>query len=96
MTRSEDLTTFVNEALTRGVPRSEIEGVLLKAGWSKTQVSDALAAFAEVTFAIPVPKPRPYTDAREAFLYGLLFVALVLVHTIWGCWCSASSNKRFH
>jgi len=76
MTRSEDLTTFVNEALTRGVPRSEIEGVLLKAGWSKTQVSDALAAFAEVTFAIPVPKPRPYTDAREAFLYGLLFVAL--------------------
>ena len=78
MTRSDDLTTFVNEALTRGVPRTEIEGVLLQSGWSKTQVSDALASFAEVTFAIPVPKPRPYTDAREAFLYGLLFVALAL------------------
>ncbi len=76
MTRSDDLTTFVKEALTRGVPRTEIEGILVQSGWSKTQVSEALAAFAEVTFAIPVPKPRPYTDAREAFLYGLLFVAL--------------------
>ena len=61
MTRSEDLTTFVKEALTRGMPRTEIEGVLLQSGWSKRQVSDALAAFAEVTFAIPVPKPsRPF------------------------------------
>ncbi len=76
MTRSEDLTTFVKEALTRGVPRTESEGILIQSGWSKRQVSDALATFAEVTFAIPVPKPRPYTAAREAFLYGLLFVAL--------------------
>ena len=78
MTRSDDLTTFVKEALTRGVPRGEIEGILLQSGWSKSQVSDALAAFADVTFQIPVPKPRPYTDAREAFLYGVLFVALAL------------------
>lgn len=78
MTRTEDLTTFVKEALTRGVPRAEIEGILLQSGWSKRQVSDALATFADVTFPIPVPKPRPYTDAREAFLYGLLFVALSL------------------
>jgi hypothetical protein len=28
MTRSEDLTTFVKEALTRGVPRTEIEGTV--------------------------------------------------------------------
>ena len=76
MTRSEDLTTFVKEALTRGVPRNEIEGILLQSGWSKRQVSDALATFADVAFAIPVPKPRSDTDAREAFLYGLLFVVL--------------------
>ncbi|MFQ5550769.1 MAG: DUF5671 domain-containing protein [Gemmatimonadales bacterium] len=76
MTRSEDLTTFVKEALSQGVPRTEIEGILLESGWSKGQVSDALATFAEVTFPIPVPKPRPYTDARETFLYLLLFVAL--------------------
>ena len=78
MTCAEDLTTFVKDALTRGVSRGEIEDILLKAGWSTRQVSDALATFADVTFTIPVPKPRPYTDAREAFLYGLLLMALAL------------------
>ena len=60
------------------MPRAEIEGILLQSGWSKRQVGDTLATFADVTFPIPVPRPRPYTDAREAFLYGLLFVALSL------------------
>jgi hypothetical protein len=78
MTDTEDLTTFVKEALTRGVPRAEIEDILFRAGWSMKQVSGALASFADITFPIPVPKPRSYTDAREAFLYGLLFVALSL------------------
>jgi hypothetical protein len=76
MTRSEELSRFVNEALSRGVPRAEIEGILLQAGWSKRQTRDALAAFVDVTFPIPVPRPRQYTAAREAFLYGLLIVAL--------------------
>jgi len=78
MTDTEDLTTFVKEALTRGVPRAEIEDILLRAGWSMKQVSGALASFADSTFPIPVPKPRSYTDAREVFLYGLMFVALSL------------------
>ena len=76
MTRGEDLTTFVKEALARGVPRTEIEGILLQSGWSKRQVSEALATFADVAFPIPVPKPRLDTNARERFLYGLLFVVL--------------------
>jgi hypothetical protein len=76
MTQDEDLTRFVYEALTRDVPRAEIEGILLQSGWSKRQVGDALATFADVPFPVPVPKPRPYTEAREAFLYGVLFVSL--------------------
>lgn len=76
MTGTEDLNTFVRDALARGVPRTEIRDILLQAGWSTRQVSDALAGFADVTFTIPVPKPRSNTDAREAFLYGLLFLAL--------------------
>ena len=31
-----------------------------------------------MTFPVPVPQPRPYTDAREAYLYGVFFVALAL------------------
>ena len=78
MTRSEELVTFVKEALSRGSSRAEIEDVLLRAGWSPRQVGDALDGFAEMTFPIPVPKPRNYTDARDTFLYGLLFMALSL------------------
>ena len=78
MTRPEELVIFVKEALARGTPRAEIEDILTQAGWSATQARDALASFADVTFPVPVPKPRLYTDAREVFLYGLLFVALSL------------------
>lgn len=78
MTHPEELVTFVKEALARGRPRAEIEDILIQAGWSATQARDALASFADVTFPIPVPRPRLYTDAREVFLYGLLFVALSL------------------
>ncbi len=78
MTRPEDLTTFVREALTRGVARPEIERSLLQAGWSAKQARDALAGFAEVPFPIPVPRPRPYTEARDTFLHALLFLALAL------------------
>lgn len=76
MAQGDVLTQFVHDALGRGVPRAEIERTLLESGWSKRQVNDALAAFADVQFPVPVPRPRAYTDAREAFLYGLLFLAL--------------------
>ena len=76
MTQSDDITTFVHEALMRGVPRAEIEDTLLQAGWSVRKVADALASYADVPFPVPVPKPRPHTDARENFLYGLLALAL--------------------
>ncbi len=76
--RADDLSTFVGMALERGVPRTQIEQTLLAAGWTPKQTREALAGFADVAFPVPVPKPRPYTDARDAFLYGLLFVALGL------------------
>ena len=76
MAQSDDLTSFVHDALTRGTSRAEIERVLLEATWSKRQVHDALSSFADVSFPIPVPQPRAYTDAREAFHYGLLFLSL--------------------
>lgn len=74
----EPLLAFVKEALARGMPRAEIEAVLRQAGWEKEQVTAALRAYAEVSFAIPVPRPAPYLSAREAFLYLLLFSALYL------------------
>jgi hypothetical protein len=39
-------------------------------------VKGALGAFAEIEFPIPVPRPKAYLSAREAFLYLVLFSCL--------------------
>ena len=33
-------------------------------------------AFADVSFPVPVPRPKPYLSAREVFVYLVLFAAL--------------------
>ncbi len=78
MTTTDELTGFVKDALARGVARQEVAQVLGRAGWDAARVRAALAGFADLAFPIPVPKPRPYWSAREAFLYLLLFGALYL------------------
>ena len=50
--------------------------VLRDAGWSEEQVAAALAEYADVEYAIPVPRPRPQLSARDAFLYLVLFGTL--------------------
>jgi hypothetical protein len=76
LSSSDPLSDFVKTALARGTPRAEVDAVLRKAGWTVEQVRNALDGFADVEFAIPVPRPRPYLDAREAFMYLVLFSTL--------------------
>lgn len=73
-----DLEDFVREGLQRGLPRAEIQSAMLTAGWTPEQAKNALNAFADIAFPVPVPRPRPYLSAREAFLYLVLFAALYL------------------
>ncbi len=75
---TQDIDLFVREALAKGCSRESIEQALAAAGWPPEQSRSALAVYADVAFALPVPKPRPYLSAREAFLYLLLFVALYI------------------
>jgi hypothetical protein len=75
---SNELTEFVRDALARGKSRAEVEEVLLRAGWSRDLVQTALAGYADVDFPIPVPKPKSYLSAREAFMYLLLFTTLYI------------------
>lgn len=75
---THDLELFVRDALSRGQARPAIEAALADAGWPPEQVRAALAGWAEVPFAVPVPKPRPYLSPREAFLYLVLFATLYL------------------
>jgi hypothetical protein len=74
----QDLDQFVRDALLRGCSRASIEQALMEAGWAPEQTRAALAAYAESDFAVPVPRPRPYLSAREAFLYMVMFTTLYL------------------
>ena len=72
----DELSEFVKSALGRSVPRADIEAVLRGAGWTGDQVRSAIDAFADVDFPIPVPRARPSLDARDAFMYLVLFSTL--------------------
>ncbi len=52
------LVTFVEAALRAGQARESVRAALEQAGWSKDQVADALGHYADITFAVPVPRPR--------------------------------------
>ena len=71
-----DLEGFVGEALARGADREAVAAAATSAGWPEEQVRGALAAWAEVPFVVPVPRPRPSLSARDAFLYLVMFATL--------------------
>jgi hypothetical protein len=76
MAVERELSEFVRAALQAGSPRADIAAALAQAGWRRDQVQRALAEYADVAFPVPVPRPRPYLSAREAFLYLVLFATL--------------------
>lgn len=78
MAVNEELLSFVKLALHQGHSRPLIEETLLKAGWDRDQIKNALSTFADLDFPFPVPKPQPYLSAREAFTYLLLFTTLYI------------------
>ncbi|MEY4722841.1 MAG: hypothetical protein RLZZ324_354 [Candidatus Parcubacteria bacterium] len=75
---TNELQSFVKEALGKGLPRTDIRKALLDAKWEEQEVDGALALYAEVPFAIPVPRRKPYLSAREAFMYLVLFMTLYI------------------
>jgi hypothetical protein len=73
-----ELVGFVEAALKAGEPREAVRRALEQAGWSNEQINDALAQYADVAFAVPVPRPRAQLSARDAFWYLLMFGTLYL------------------
>lgn len=76
--RDEELTGFVREGLARGIPKADLKSSLLDAGWRVEHIDAALASYSDVEFPIPVPTPKQYISAREAFLYLVLFTTLYI------------------
>ena len=93
--RDDELRLFVREALLQGTPRSEIKQVLLQAGWADRQIDAALGAFSDVKFAVPIPTPRQYISAQEAFLYLVLFTTLYIAAYALGKLCFDFIEQAF-
>jgi hypothetical protein len=76
MTANHCLKDFVQQSLERKIPRTDIQQVLLKAGWASPQIESALNEFSDIEYPLPVPKPILYISARDTFLYLILFSTL--------------------
>ena len=92
---NEELTRFVREALSRGAGRDEIEEALGDAGWRQSDIDKALSAWVDREFVAPIPRPRPYMGAREAFLYLVLFAALYTAAISFGNVAFVLINRAF-
>ena len=93
MPLNPDLVGFVKESLERSVPRRDIEETLTGVGWPPDQIRLALARFADAAgYPIPVPRPSNSVKPREAFLYAVMFAALLSAPSTWERCCSASST----
>lgn len=89
------LYSFVKDSLEKGISRNAIRDALIQAGWQEDEIKNALSAFAEVIFPLPVPKPKPYLQAREAFLYLVSFIALYTSAISFGSLVFQFINKAF-
>lgn len=79
---SKELQQFVDRALEKGLSRPEITDALTSAGWQREEVGDALAAYHDLDFPVPVPKKRHSLTARDTVFYLFLFITLYVVS--WG------------
>ena len=92
---SNELYLFVKEALEKGQNRSDIQRVLKDAGWQEEEVKKVLLSFAEIPFVIPIPRPKPYLQAREAFLFLISFITLYTTAFSFGILMFAFIGKLF-
>lgn len=78
MAVSKELSQFTRDALAAGKSRVEIGEALGSAGWSGSEVHDALDAWADTPFSPPVPRPRLTVSARDFFVHALMFGVLLV------------------
>lgn len=92
---TNELQSFVHEAIGRRIPRNDIRQALLDAKWQEEEIDAALGLYADVDFPVPVPKRKPYMSAREAFIYLVLFMCLYISAFSFGALLFDFVNRAF-
>ena len=79
--KSEDqLSEFVRGTLASGQNTDAAAQALAQAGWSQKEIDAAVSAWGAPPPGLPpVPRPNTYVSARDALLFGLLFITLGVV-----------------
>ena len=92
---NNQLYSFVKESLQKGLDRAAIRDAVLQAGWQEEEVRSVLSSFAEIDFPVPVPRPKPYLQAREAFLHLVSFITLYISAVSFGTLIFVFINRAF-
>lgn len=74
MKQTDHLSEFVRMSYANGDEAGAIRETLTLAGWSDSEIGEAMSLWSPGR--PPVPRPRPYASAREVVLHGILFIAL--------------------
>lgn len=85
MRASEKLSRFVKDALMAGNETDKIRTAIDDAGWTPSERENALDSWSNTKFNPPIPRPTTLLSARDAFFYGLLFIALLIT-----CWYTST------
>ncbi len=72
--RSNNLSTFIDHARSKGMDAQTIRMLLLSNGWKEKDVAEAMASSA---LDMPVPTPPDAGSARDTFFHLLSFVSLI-------------------
>lgn len=76
---TEDLQSFVRQALERKVSREAIMAALKKARWRDEEIRAALGSYADdPDVGLPVPRRKASLSASEAFQYLTIFLCLTI------------------
>lgn len=78
MAINKDLAQFVEKSLDKGLSREEVSQALKAAGWERDEVTQALSAFHDTDFPVPVPSKHYSLAAKDTVFYLFLFATLHL------------------
>lgn len=90
-----DIKEFVRRALEQGRDRREIAEALKAGQWEDDEIQEALSAFAEHPFPVPVPRKFSLSQPKEAFLYFVSFAGLYLSALSFGQLIFSFINRWF-
>ena len=76
MAKNKELDEFIRASVAAGKSLTDVESVLLEAGWMKEQIEETVGSFYSTEFPVAVPRPVSFASPRLFFLNLAYFLGL--------------------